>query len=106
MLVLTRKTDQSILIGDEIEIRVVQIKGSGSGAQVRLGIVAPRGMAVLRKEICDAVKEENRCAARQGVAPLDPAKLQQVFGSPAAVQTEPDGAAGPGPDGVGEGGGG
>lgn len=101
MLVLTRKTDQSILIGDEIEIRVVQIKGSGAGAQVRLGIVAPRGLTVLRKEIHDAVREENRRAARQAAAPLDPEKLGRVFGRPVARFAQPEGAGGPASDGEG-----
>lgn len=104
MLVLTRKTDQSILIGNEIEIRVVQIKGSGAGAQVRLGIVAPRGVAVLRREIYDAVREENLRAARQGAAPLDPVKLGRVFGGSAAAPAVPEGAGGPAPGGNGEGG--
>lgn len=59
MLVLTRKTNQSILIGDDIEIVVLEIKGG----QIRLGINAPRSTAILRKEIFQEVHEENRKAA-------------------------------------------
>ncbi len=101
MLVLTRKTDQSILIGDEIEVTVLQIKGSGAGAQVRLGIVAPRGLTVLRKEIHDAIREENRRAARQAAMPFDPMMLERVFGRPVARSARPEGAGGPAADGEG-----
>lgn len=47
MLVLTRKSKQSIMVGDEIEISVLGI----SGQKVRLGIEAPRSVPVLRKEV-------------------------------------------------------
>lgn len=63
MLVLTRRTGQSIIIGDGIEVVVSQVKGSGNQAQVRLGIVAPRGVRVLRREVFDAIAEENRLAS-------------------------------------------
>lgn len=63
MLVLTRRTGQSIIIGDGIEVVVSQVKGSGDQAQVRLGIVAPRGVRVLRREVFDAIAEENRLAS-------------------------------------------
>lgn len=53
MLVLSRKTDQSIKIGDDIEIMVVQITGN----KVRLGIVAPNH-TIHRKEVYDAVQIE------------------------------------------------
>ena len=47
MLVLTRKLDQSIKIGDDIEITVVEVRGD----QVRLGVAAPRDVTVHRREI-------------------------------------------------------
>ena len=47
MLVLTRKTEESILIGDNIEIRVLGV----SGDKVRIGIEAPREIEVFRKEV-------------------------------------------------------
>ena len=49
MLVLTRKTEESILIGDDIEVRVLRV----SGDRVRIGIEAPREIKVFRKERSD-----------------------------------------------------
>ena len=59
MLVLTRRLDQSIRIGDDIEITVIEVRGD----QVRLGVSAPRGVSVHRTEIYDRIREENREAA-------------------------------------------
>ena len=58
MLVLTRKKDESILIGDDIEIRINKVDGDG----VRLGIIAPRQVPVYRKEIHDLISKSNRDA--------------------------------------------
>ncbi len=55
MLVLTRKTDQSIMIGDDIEIVVSSIEGN----TVRIGIKAPRDIKILRKETFEDVRLEN-----------------------------------------------
>jgi carbon storage regulator len=60
MLVLTRRLEESILIGDDIEIRIVQVKGTGDQAVVRLGISAPKHVTVLRKEVRDEVVDANR----------------------------------------------
>ncbi|MCB0875893.1 MAG: carbon storage regulator CsrA [Solirubrobacterales bacterium] len=49
MLVLTRKTNQSITIGDDIEITVLSV----SGDKVRIGIEAPRDISVFRREVLD-----------------------------------------------------
>jgi len=49
MLVLTRKTNQSIMIGEEIEITVLSV----SGDKVRIGIDAPRDISVFRREVLD-----------------------------------------------------
>ena len=54
MLVLTRKVHQSIVIGDNIEVVVLEVRGE----QVRLGIRAPRDVAVHRKEIFDQIQDE------------------------------------------------
>jgi len=54
MLVLTRKTNQSIMIGDEIEISVLAV----SRDKIRLGITAPRDVPVYRKEVYLSIKEE------------------------------------------------
>lgn len=60
MLVLSRQRDETIMIGDDVEITVVDIRGD----KVRLGITAPRCIQVHRKEVYDAIKRENQQAAR------------------------------------------
>lgn len=68
MLVLTRCLDQSIKIGDDIEITVVEVRGD----QVRLGVAAPRDVTVHRKEIYLQIQQENRAAsAAPSVSSLD-----------------------------------
>jgi carbon storage regulator len=59
MLVLTRKVNQSIIIGNDIEVVVLEVRGE----QIRLGIKAPKDIAVHRKEIYEQIKEENVAAA-------------------------------------------
>jgi carbon storage regulator len=66
MLVLTRKLQQSIVIGDEIEVVVLEIRGE----QVRIGIKAPKNVSVHRKEIYDQIQEENRGASEVRVEDL------------------------------------
>ncbi|MDZ7373232.1 MAG: carbon storage regulator CsrA [candidate division KSB1 bacterium] len=59
MLVLTRKLGESIVIGDNIRVTVVEIHGK----QVRLGVEAPRDVSVHRGEVYERIVEENRLAA-------------------------------------------
>lgn len=59
MLILTRKVGEAVSIGDDIQISVVEIKG----AQVKLGICAPKNIEVHREEIYLKIQEENRRAA-------------------------------------------
>lgn len=59
MLVITRKKDESILIGENIEIKVVKIE-DGS---VKLAISAPKDVSILRKELYVEIEEENKKAA-------------------------------------------
>lgn len=60
MLVLSRLRDQTIMIGDEIEITIVDIRGE----KVRLGITAPKTISVHRKEVYEAIRRENQAAAQ------------------------------------------
>jgi carbon storage regulator len=60
MLVLSRQRDETIMIGDDIEITVVDVRGD----KVRLGINAPAKIAVHRKEVYEAIRAENERAAR------------------------------------------
>lgn len=59
MLVLSRQRDETIMIGDEVELTVVDIRGD----KVRIGIKAPSHVAVHRKEVYDAIRNENQQAA-------------------------------------------
>ena len=66
MLVLTRKPGEGIIIGDDIKITVVELKGGG----VRIGIDAPREMKVHRQEVFDKIKQENKEATQWDIADL------------------------------------
>jgi len=79
MLVLTRRLEESILIGNDIEIKVLHVRGTGPQAVVRLGIVAPRSVAIVRKEIYDEVVAANRQAAHAAAAL--PAELLRALSS-------------------------
>lgn len=72
MLVLTRKLNESIMVGDNVKITIVDVKGD----QVKLGITAPREVAVHREEVYREIQKENQLAAN-GKANLD--QLSQMF---------------------------
>jgi carbon storage regulator len=72
MLVLSRQRDETIIIGDNIEITVVDIRGD----KVRLGVSAPKEISVHRKEVYDAIRRENREAAQ--VKPEDLSALGKM----------------------------
>ncbi len=76
MLVLSRQRDETIMIGDDIEVTVVDIRGD----KVRLGINAPKEISVHRKEVYDAIRRENRAAAQ--VKPEDLSGLGKVAPPP------------------------
>ena len=59
MLVLSRQRDQTVMIGDEIEVTIVDVRGD----RVRLGFKAPAEVPVHRKEVYDAIRRENERAA-------------------------------------------
>lgn len=67
MLVLTRKAGEGIIIGDDIRITIVELKGGG----VRIGIDAPREMKVHRQEVFDRIKQENKEATQWDIADLN-----------------------------------
>ncbi|MFC0272211.1 carbon storage regulator CsrA [Metabacillus herbersteinensis] len=67
MLVLTRKTNESIQIGDEIEITVLSVQGD----QIKLGIKAPKNVEIHRKEVYLSIQESNNEAASTSVNILD-----------------------------------
>lgn len=81
MLVLSRQRDETIMIGDEIEITVVDIRGD----KVRLGINAPTRIAVHRKEVYEAIKKENEQASR--LADAEVSSLSALSPGPARNQS-------------------
>ena len=67
MLILTRRAGESVVIGDDIAITVLGVKGN----QVRIGVKAPRSVAVHREEISERIRQEERSAAdREHTGPL------------------------------------
>ena len=74
MLILTRKSGESITIGDDVKITVVEVKGK----QVRIGIEAPRSYMIHREEVYLSIQEENRRAAKE--SPISIAGLKHLFG--------------------------
>jgi carbon storage regulator len=77
MLVLTRKSNQSVMIGDDIELTVLSIMGD----KVRIGIQAPREIPVFRKEVYLEIQQENAAARASAQAEVDDA-LKRLSASP------------------------
>ncbi|MCR5824443.1 MAG: carbon storage regulator CsrA [Lachnospiraceae bacterium] len=71
MLALSRKTGESIVIGNDIEITVLEIRGD----QAKLGISAPKSVPIYRKEIYVQIQEANKEAVKESINPTDLAKL-------------------------------
>ena len=78
MLILARRIGESIMIGDQVEISVVDIKGD----QVKMGIKAPAQVKVYRREVYAAIQEENRAAA--GAGPHSLSRLEGLLGGPSS----------------------
>lgn len=72
MLILARRTGETIVIDDTIRVSVVEIKGE----QIKLGIDAPSSVKVYRLEVYEAIREENRSAASSAQIP----KLPNILG--------------------------
>jgi carbon storage regulator len=60
MLILSRKINEKIMIGEDISVSIIEIRGD----QVRLGVDAPKTVKVFRQEVFDAIKAENKTAAQ------------------------------------------
>lgn len=75
MLVLSRQRDESIMIGDDVEITIVDVRGD----KVRLGITAPKTIPVHRREIYDAIQRE-----KSGEAAVDKKEARAVARNPRA----------------------
>jgi carbon storage regulator len=69
MLVLTRKSNQSIMIGDDVEVSVLSIMGE----KVRIGIQAPRDIPVFRREVYLEIQQENVASGASARAEVDDA---------------------------------
>lgn len=70
MLVLSRKKNESIMIGDHIEVKILAVEGD----QVKLGIVAPKSVIVHRSEVFEAIQEQNKEALNTNVNLLEQLK--------------------------------
>lgn len=68
MLILTRRVGETVVIGGEIQITILGVKGN----QVRVGINAPKSVAVHREEIYERIKREEQEAARAKAPPSSP----------------------------------
>ena len=72
MLALARKINQSIMIGNDIEVTLLEIKGD----QIKIGINAQKDVPIYRKEIFDQIQQENRNAGQE----VDVSKIRDLFG--------------------------
>ena len=86
MLILARRINESIMIGDQVEISIVDIKGD----QVKLGISAPKQVKVYRREVYRSIQEENVAAAKAA-----PDRLPALDGLLLGSAAPPGGSAAP-----------
>ena len=59
MLILSRKINEKVIIGDDITVSIIEVRGD----QVRIGIDAPKKVKVFRQEVFEAIREENKAAS-------------------------------------------
>ena len=74
MLYLTRKIGESVVINDEIEVTVIDIRGKS----IKLGFTFPAHATVLRREIFERIQEEKRTAGTEAEADAEPEELAAV----------------------------
>ncbi len=74
MLVLSRQRDQSIMIGDDVEVIVVDVRGD----KVRLGVTAPREVRVHRQEVYESIRRENESATKLSTGDISNTSLPCV----------------------------
>ncbi|MBP5160101.1 MAG: carbon storage regulator CsrA [Lachnospiraceae bacterium] len=72
MLALSRKVNESVMIGSDVEVTILEIKGD----QVKIGIRAPKSIPVYRKEIFLQIEAENKKAA---IAEVDTKAVEELF---------------------------
>lgn len=87
MLVLSRKKGQSIMIGNDIEISIVDIQGD----QIRIGINAPRSVGIHRKEVFEEIRLENTEAKAVNLKAEDLKKAMELLQERKAEGLKPDG---------------
>jgi len=80
VLVLNRKPNQSIMIGEDIEVVILEVKGDN----VKIGLKAPRNVPVFRQELLAELKAENQRAAAQASPEAAAQLLKQVIQKPQA----------------------
>ena len=73
MLVLSRQKDESIIIGDDVEVVIVDVRGD----KVRLGITAPKNISVHRREVYEAIQREKKEKAEKGNVEGDDVKTKE-----------------------------
>jgi len=84
MLVLSRQKDESIMIGDDVEITIVDVRGD----KVRLGIAAPKSIPVHRREVYDAIQREKK-AAKESQPQVQAEAEKEVKEEPESEPQEP-----------------
>ena len=77
MLILTRKSDESIIIGNNIEIKILKVQGN----QVHIGIDAPRDVSIYRQEIYEQIRAENESAVQSTADEANIKKLEDSLSS-------------------------
>ena len=67
MLILSRKVDEQIKIGNDITVTIIEVRGE----QVKIGVEAPKSVKVFREEVFNAIQKENKAAAVTNTTALD-----------------------------------